>query len=216
MAVPGLIVPMVPSPRDGRVAANSREAILQQLREQPRTVDEMAAAIGLTPNGVRAQLATLEREGLVSREGVRRSPGVGKPPLLYAITAEAELRSSRAYPVTLRARTEALAARTSGPQRKRIYTAAGELMAEWAPRTAGQPIGDAAREMLESLGAVVTVAEEDGRTMVSGTPCPLAVVVQEQTESCEMIRALLESITGSPVATCCSHENSPRCRFAID
>lgn len=68
---------------------------MELLRRGPRTVDELAAALELTPTAVRAQLATLQHEELIEQRGTRR--GTSKPARLYGVTAQAELLFSRAY-----------------------------------------------------------------------------------------------------------------------
>jgi predicted ArsR family transcriptional regulator len=46
------------------------------LRRSGRTVEELARALGLTDNGIRAHLAALERDGIVRQRGsVRRGSG---------------------------------------------------------------------------------------------------------------------------------------------
>jgi predicted ArsR family transcriptional regulator len=69
--------------------------ILELLRRGPKTVDELAVALVLTRTAVRAQLAGLERDGLVEQRGSRR--GTSKPSRMYGVTAQAELLFSRAY-----------------------------------------------------------------------------------------------------------------------
>src|SRR5215207_8128885 len=51
----------------------TRARVIELLRHGRKTVDDLAAALGLTDNAVRMHLAGLEREGLVRAEGVRRS-----------------------------------------------------------------------------------------------------------------------------------------------
>ncbi len=60
------------------------------LRRRALTVDELAKAVGLTNNGVRAHLATLERDGVVCQRGtVRPASGGGKPAYVYELTPKA-------------------------------------------------------------------------------------------------------------------------------
>src|SRR5207248_6584670 len=51
-----------------------------------RTVSELAAKLGLTDNAVRAQLATLERDGWARQSGLRAGPR--KPNFSYELTPE--------------------------------------------------------------------------------------------------------------------------------
>src|SRR5690349_17577434 len=80
---------------DNRLFASSRGRIIRLLRRAGQTVNDLAAALGLTDNAVRANLARLERDGLVRQAGSR--PSVRKPETVYDITPEAERLFARAY-----------------------------------------------------------------------------------------------------------------------
>ena len=69
--------------------------MVQLLRRASRTVEELAQALGLTDNAVRAHLATLERDGLVRQGGLRR--------LVFVIDARSRRPGSSLYLVTTRA-----------------------------------------------------------------------------------------------------------------
>lgn len=64
---------MVAPSRDERFFASTRGQVVTLLRRGSRTVDELAGTLGLTDNAVRAHLAGLERDGLVTQG---RSAGV--------------------------------------------------------------------------------------------------------------------------------------------
>ena len=78
-----------------RFLATTRGRIVGLLRTGSRTVNELAEALELTDNAVRAHLAGLERDGLVEQEGVRR--GIGKPAHVFRLTEEAESLFPKAY-----------------------------------------------------------------------------------------------------------------------
>jgi predicted ArsR family transcriptional regulator len=61
-------------------------SLLADLR-RPSSTDELAERLELHPNGVRAQLARLERSGLVSRERIRH--GRGRPRDYWTIAPDA-------------------------------------------------------------------------------------------------------------------------------
>ena len=54
----------------------SRDRVLQLLRPGPGTVNDLAAALRLTDNAVRAHLANLQADGLVEAAGQRPGPAV--------------------------------------------------------------------------------------------------------------------------------------------
>jgi predicted ArsR family transcriptional regulator len=194
----------------------TRDRLVQLLRYRPRTVEELATAVGLTRNGVRAQLGALARDGLVERSGVRHAAGPGKPPQLYRVTAAAEARFSAAYPPALGALVATLAERLVPSALHSMFSATGRRMA--AARTAANKSdpADQARTLLESLGAAATVHREAGHLMVEGVACPLADAVRRCPESCELVRSLLAAATGARVLTRCEHGHAPRCRFAVN
>jgi predicted ArsR family transcriptional regulator len=193
----------------------TRDRLLDLLRYRPHTVDELAGVVGLTTNGVRAQLASLERDGLVGRIGVRHGAGPGKPPQIYAVTARAEAQFSVAYAPVLAALVAALGEKVDPPELHSVFNAAGRRIG--ASRTApmqGDP-AELARTLLESLGAAATVRRDTEHVMVEGVACPLADAVRQCPDSCEMVRALLAAATGARVSTRCMHGVAPRCRFAV-
>src|SRR3954469_11448670 len=75
---------------DRKFFASTRGQIVTLLRRGGRTVEELAQGVGLTDNGVRAHLATLERDGIVWQRGTVSSSGGGKPAYVYELTSEAE------------------------------------------------------------------------------------------------------------------------------
>ena len=81
--------------RDERFLARTRGQVVALLRHGDRTVEELAQALGLTDNVVRAPLVTLERDGLVRQAGLRR--GTSKPACAYALTPAAEWLFPKAY-----------------------------------------------------------------------------------------------------------------------
>jgi predicted ArsR family transcriptional regulator len=89
---------------DRKFFESTRGRIVVLLRRAGGTVEELARELGLTDNGVRAHLATLERDGIVRQRGsVRRGSGGGKPAYVFELTPDAEELFPKAYePVLLR------------------------------------------------------------------------------------------------------------------
>src|SRR5881394_3951475 len=78
-----------------RLLGSTRGRILGLLRIENRTVNELAAALSLTDNAVRAHLLSLERDGLVQQHGTRR--GTRKPHAAYGLSTGAEHIFPKAY-----------------------------------------------------------------------------------------------------------------------
>lgn len=193
----------------------TRDRLLQLLRYRPQTVEELAAAVGLTPNGVRAQLTALERDGFVERVGVRHGDGPGKPPQLYGVSDQAEAQFSAAYAPALGALVATLGERLAPAELRLVFNATGRRIAGTRTGTVKGDPAELARVLLESLGAAATVRREAGHVTVEGVACPLAAAVRRCPDSCEMVRAMLAATIGARVTTHCEHDDAPRCRFAV-
>ena len=88
------------TPANQRFFSSTRGKIVALLRHASKTVDDLAQALGLTDNAVRAHLATLERDGLVQQHGSR--PGKRKPAVIYDLAPAAEDLFPKAYSLVLR------------------------------------------------------------------------------------------------------------------
>lgn len=186
----------------------ARDRIVDALRWGPGTVEELASQVELTANGVRAQLAVLQRDRLVLRLGVRPSGEAGKPPTLYALTPAAQEALSQAYPQALVALIDSIRATQGDHRLVEVLAEAGKRLGAGGER---DPI-----RLLESLGAKVRVTPlDDAGVRIEGAGCPLSAAVREQPLSCELVRAMLASAAGVAVEQRCQHGDTPRCCFDI-
>src|SRR5436190_23690399 len=99
--------PSHPAPRS-QMPAGTRGQVVARLRRGPATVEELAKELKLTDNAIRLHLTSLERDGMVQRAGVRRTPSAGKPASLYELHKDAEVMLSRAYAPVLEALVDVL------------------------------------------------------------------------------------------------------------
>jgi predicted ArsR family transcriptional regulator len=201
-----------------RFLETTRGRILGLLRCDARTVEELAQAIGLTDNAVRAHLSTLERDGMVRSAGVRRGPGAGKPSTVYELPPEAEVVFSRAYPPVLGALLEELVAQLPAAEAEALLVGTGRRLAEplRLPGTASRTARlQAAVGVLNALGGSAELEEHDGTALIRGCGCPLASAVARRPETCRAIETLLSEVVGAPVRQCCRHGERPSCRFEI-
>lgn len=200
---------------DRRFFASTRGQVVTLLRRASRTVEELAQALGLTDNAIRAHLAALERDGLVHQHGVRR--GTGKPAYAYELTPEAERLFPKAYAPVLRQLLEVLAERLAPEELESALRTAGRRIA------AGQstPPGGlrtrlaAAVAVLNELGGLAELEERDGAIVIRGYSCPLADVVPGHPEVCKLAEALLAEVVGAPIRERCDRGERPRCQFDV-
>ncbi len=203
---------------DRRFLESTRGRIVAPLRRSGRTVEELARALGLTNNGVRAHLATLERDGIVRQRGsVRRGSGGGKPAYVYELAPEAEDLFPKAYAPVLLRLLEALSERLGPVESEKLLRVVGRGLVEGeAAASDGARAGlEGAVEVLNELGGLAELEEREGNVVIRGYSCPLAAVTPDHPEVCRMIEALIAELAEVPVREHCDRGESPRCCFEV-
>lgn len=209
------------SPWYQRFLSSTRGRLIALLRRDTRTVDELAQALRLTDNAVRAHLATLERDGLVRQQGVRRGGGSGKPAYAYELTPEADQLFPKPYATVLGELLGALESQLAPERSAALLRDVGRRLAADVPPPAASESAprarlDAAVAALNQLGGLAETEDRDGALSVRGYSCPLAAVVPAHPEVCRLAEAFVSDVSGLPVRECCDHDQSPpHCRFEL-
>jgi predicted ArsR family transcriptional regulator len=203
--------------RDDRFWASTRGQLLVLLRQGTETVNDLAAALGLTDNAVRAHLTALERDGLVRPTGMRRGPR--KPAVTYALSPEADQLFPKEYGPVLRHLLDELKDRLTANQLDEVAQATGHRMARNF-RPVGATAGPAERTeraaaVLRELGGCCEPAAANGTVTIGCTACPLAVAAEGHPEVCRLVETLLSDVLATPVRQRCQ-TNPLRCRFEFD
>jgi predicted ArsR family transcriptional regulator len=199
-----------------RFLESTRGKIILLLRPEARTVAELAEALSLTDNAVRAHLATLERDGLVRQGGER--PGFRKPHFSYELTAEGEELFPKAYGPLLDQILAQFKERFGSEQLETVMREVGRRMA------AAQMVPDAsaleerleqAVKILASLGGQARIERDDGKVLIRGAGCPFSDATANHAEVCRLVETLLAEIIDAPVRESCQRGPSPHCCFEI-
>jgi predicted ArsR family transcriptional regulator len=202
-----------------RILETTRGRVLALLRRGEMTADELAEALGLTDNAVRAHLATLERDGFIQPQAERRHGRVGKPATLYQVSPDAEPLFSKAYVPLLTALLAALGERFTAKELSGLLAEAGSRLAADVAHASGELShrAQAASNLLNQLGGLCSVEEVEAgaRYLIQGRGCPLGVAVKERPEVCEAIVTLLSELTGARVRSCCDRTGRPSCCFEV-
>ncbi len=197
-----------------------RKRLLRHLlRHKPgATIDELAAALGVTRTAVRQHLASLMRDGLVAA-GAERASG-GRPLRLYVLTDEGREAFPRRYSWFARLLIEAMAQEHGAAGlRTRFGRIAATVVAQLPHRP---PPGASRCEKVEELSGLMDQLGYDARKVkdVGGAPtieadnCVFHELAQRNPAICHFDLALLTSYTGSKVELHeCMAKGGHVCRF---
>jgi predicted ArsR family transcriptional regulator len=197
-----------------RFLSSTRGQVVALLRQGHSTVEELARALGLTDNAVRAHLASLERDGLVVQSGLRR--GMRKPAYAYALTPDAERLFPKAYGPLLHLLLDVLDERLPPQVLGDVLREVGHRVAAGEPAPSGdlQARVERAVALLGELGGLAELEKQSGGFVINGCSCPLAAAVAGHPESCLLAETLLADVIGAPVQQRCDPD-IPRCRFEV-
>jgi predicted ArsR family transcriptional regulator len=200
-----------------RFLASTRGKVVGLLRGGPQTVNELAAAVGLTDNAVRAHLATLERDGLVRQCGTR--PGFRKPNLTYELTPEAGQLFPKPYDAALQQLLAVLGDRLGPAETEAVLREVGHRLAlglkdEIQAADVRDRVAEAVA-VLGELGGMARIEDADDGLMIRGYDCPLAAVVEQNPAGCRMAETLLSDLIGVPVNEHCQRGCPLRCAFHV-
>lgn len=201
-----------------RFLDSTRGRIVGMLRRASRTVNELAEALDLTDNAVRAHLNVLERDGLVAQVGVRRS--TRKPNHSYDLTPEAEELFPKAYAPVLEQLLDVLKEQMPEEERDAVLREVGHrLAAPHLPALLNKSLTErmeATATLLGTLGGLAEVEDQDGeQRFIRGFSCPLSAAVTGHPEVCLAAETLVADLVGAPVRERCERGGSPRCCFQV-
>ena len=203
---------------DQKFFESTRGKVVTLLRRAGRTVEELAQALDLTDNGVRAHLATLEGDGIVRQRGSKRhGSGSGKPAYIYELTPEAEELFPKAYESVLSRLLNVLAVQLGSEESEALLRSVGRRIAEGQSVPADGVRGrlEAAVGVLNKLGGLAELEERGGSFVIRGYSCPLAGVAPDHPEVCRMAETLLSELAGVPIYEHCDRGERPRCCFEV-
>jgi len=198
-----------------RFFESTRGRMVNLLRHESLTVNELAEKLELTDNAVRAHLLTLERDGLIKQSGVRR--GFRKPHFAYKLTHDAEALFPKSYDLLLNALITVLKDRLDPKAIAEVLREVGRSLAARQSSVKGSLENRArgAVKVLEALGGAARIEKEETKLIIRSGSCPLAAAVNEHPEVCKLAETLMAEIVGVQVQERCDRDGPPQCRFEI-
>jgi predicted ArsR family transcriptional regulator len=198
---------------------SARGRIVTLLQHGGLTVDEVASRLELTPNGVRAHLTAMERDGVVRRAGRRR--GTTRPSSVFALTAEVQQILSGAYVPFLIQLVQLFErewpdADVNRFLRKTGKNLAAEVRPTVRPTESLRSRVKAASDLLNDQLGAVTHVEENGHLIIRGATCPLAALTGTHPAICLAMESFVGELIGNAVVReCCERGERPRCCFDV-
>lgn len=196
----------------------TREALLDELlRVKPDglTLDELAEHLSVARNTVRQQVTVLERDGLVTQNGLR--PSGRRPSRTYGLTEHGMEAFPRRYDLLSLTMLRAIRERVGDEATEDVLmTMAEDLAANWLPLLAGlepEPRRAAVIDIMNQLGYKAALAQ-DGESL-EAINCVYHHVAQETRAVCRFDERLLSLLLGDAVhLTSCMAEGQGSCVFA--
>ncbi|SRR6266508_273530 len=198
---------------------SSRGRIVAILQRGALTADEMASKLGLTATAIRAQITSMQRDGIVQRAGQRL--GATRPSQTFELTLEVDQLLSGAYLPLLLELVRQSAARFSTRQLKELMRNTGRGLAAALARSTIPDAPFAARVtavsalMNDQFGSTMKVEKANGRYTLQGYGCPLAALTGNHPAVCLAIESLIGVLLDGDVRECCDRTQRPRCCFTI-
>lgn len=178
--------------------------MLDRLRHAPQTIDELAAAIGVTGNAIRPHVAALERDGLVRRGEPR--PSTRRPSHTYRLAPGVDTLFCQAYVPLLAELLAVLNATVDRPQLERAMREVGRRLAPpQSSRSLAARVA-AAAALLDDMGGVTEVrTRRNGRVTyeIHGSSCPFDSAVRSHPVVCLAVESLVAQMTGATSRQSC-------------
>ena len=199
----------------------TRQRIIEFLKEKRQaTVEELVAAIDLTPMAVRYHLNVLQADNLLIAFAVRRQNGPGRPQQVYKLTEAAD----ELFPEDYRSLTDYLLDEVSLRLGKDgvgelFNNIANRLASEAPPRRQDQTFEERLDEVVSFLAekgfSVCWEADETGY-VIHAHSCPYRRVAKEHSEICLMDKHIIGTMLNTkPNRVACLTNGDEHCTYRV-
>ncbi|MEM8489054.1 MAG: hypothetical protein AAF564_26140 [Bacteroidota bacterium] len=193
--------------------------ITNLLNRKAATVTELAVALGISRNSAHLQVTKLETAGFIEKFLAENKSGVGKPAHHYRVKPGSEDAFSSAYKTIMVGMIEILGTELPETLRVNILEHTGKLLAKTAGLT---PTGDVdadtqrAVEVVNSMGAIAEMQNQDDSVAINCHSCPVASLVHKDPLVCNLVAAYFAEATGNQATVQCQHGRTVICGFAVE
>ncbi len=195
-----------------------REILVLLKRSGGMTVEQLSHAIGITPMGVRQQLAILERDGLITMS--KKRGGMGRPAHVYALTDKGDELFPRTYDSFALAILEALqemdgTEKVEAVLRKRTERLRDALAARLTARAIPERVKELVQAQAEN-GYMAELEERPEGILFRHYNCTIAQVAKRYPVICQMEHEMFESLLGTKLKReCCLVQGENCCAYLV-
>jgi len=193
--------------------------ITNLLNQQPLTIPELAAELGISRNSAHLQVRKLEAAGVVEKLELQISNRAGKPAYQYRTTIGSEDVHSSAYKPVLDSLVKTINANLPQDERLSIFEDAGRSLAKANDLYPGDDVVVAIQKSVDTvnaLGAMADVTTKGGNVYVSCYSCPLATMVHHEPMTCQLVAAFFSEASGKKVSVDCKKNATVVCGFKFN
>jgi len=190
--------------------------ITNLLNQQPLTIPELAAELGISRNSAHLQIRKLEAAGVVEKLDLQMPQGAGKPAYQYRTAAGGEDVHSSAYKPVLDNLVKTISANLSQDERLSLFESTGRSLAKANNLQPGDDVVVAIQKSVDAVNALGATAEltTKGRNLfVSCHSCPVATMVHHEPMTCQMVAAFFSEASGKKVSVECKRDTTVVCGF---
>jgi predicted ArsR family transcriptional regulator len=192
-----------------------QQELLRLLGKHPdgRSIDELAAALGVSRPAVRQHLVALEGDGYVTHGAERRTPG--RPVQPFVLTEKGQALFPRQYSWFSGLLLDGIA-RERGPEGLAAWLEdlAGPVAASLEPGLAGLTGEARLQAIAAAMNQLAFEAEAPGDGTIAASNCIYHELARRHPELCRFDIALLSRLAGAPLAhETCMTRGDGVCRF---
>ena len=200
------------------VIGQRQQALLNLLLEEKTglTIDQMAAALGITRNAVREHVNALERDRLIAPAALAGSTG-GRPGRRYALTGRGMAMFPKHYDLMARLLLEALTHRLGTAEAEAALRALGaKLATQMKPRVGAGDLTDRTRAVAALMRELGYEARAPGPGTIEALNCVYHELARADQTVCALDIALIEELADASVEhRACMARGDNACVFCL-
>jgi DeoR family suf operon transcriptional repressor len=198
---------------------DSRYEILEILKKERCSVDDLSSQIGISPTAVRQHLTILEGDSLITREKLKE--GIGRPKVIYTTTKKAEDYFPKYYSWLAEHLIKEVVDEYGEEKMDFFLKKVGVAFSQpYLERVRGKPLEeriDVVAAILNEWGAYAYTENNGGYYLLRTYNCSFYDVAQKYPQVCAVHTTFLEQLLEqNPKRTASMAEGNDYCAYQIE